>query len=142
MNPIKIGTIVIPPSITIDYPEGWGPGCIRNVGPIPPELLLSMEELVEKNGWCNVKPFGSCDDITAVNGAAFCHNDLDYGHVAIALIDYPCCMETELVTCHGGTKMQLGDVVIFDSLVWHAWIAHGYAALAAMCVAPIGELQP
>jgi len=143
MNPVYIGTIVIPPSIAIDYPEDWGPGCIRSVGRVPPDLLLSIEKLVTKSGWSHVKPFEGCDDITAVNGAAFCHDDLDYSYVAIALIDYPCCMETELVTCHGGTKMHLGDVVIFDSLVWHAWIAHHRAALAAICVAPtpIGELQ-
>lgn len=104
-------------------------------------MRLPFEHHLERSGW---KP--NLDaltlvpaDICIVNGSAFVHTDDDYGVMAIALIDSV--GETELVTRHGGTRMNLGDVVVFDSDKWHAWISHGPAALAGICVAPITPPQ-
>lgn len=59
--------------------------------------------------------------------------------MAITLIDSA--DETELITRHGGTKMIVGDVVLFDTDKWHAWISHGPCALAGICVQRITPPQ-
>jgi hypothetical protein len=74
-----------------------------------------------------------------VNGSAFVHKDDDYGIMAITLIDSV--GEAELVTRHGGTRMTVGDVVVFDTDKWHAWISHGPCALAGICVQRITPPQ-
>ena len=137
MKPIRVGTISHP-SIRVDYLDDWGPGMIDSVGAVPESVLAAIEPVLSRAGWELEDRIGQhSHDITVVNGAAFSHTDCDYGTVAIALVDYPLKAKTELITRHGGMEMRLGDVVIFDSDKWHAWIAHGPCALAALCVSPL-----
>ena len=141
MKPIEIG-IIKRPSVEIKYPSAdiLGNGCIQCMCRLPDDVQRSIEPLLNYAGWMHddrVAP-----EITLVNGAAFSHTDVNYGLLAIALIDYPDGMQTELITASGRQRMMVGDVVVFDSGEWHAWIAHEKCALASMCVAPIQPNQP
>lgn len=136
MKPLKLPAICLP-EYPIRYPQQWNPGDIEVywLG-IPNEICEPLRRHLERFGWReNPEPVYS-SDITVVNGSAYVHKDNDFGVLGIALIDSGN-DETELITRHGGVRMCVGDVVVFDSDEWHAWISHGPCALASICVAPI-----
>ena len=136
MKPLKLSAVDLPRQ-PIHYPSSWTPGSIVIYSALPSEMRLPFEHHLKRSGW-QQNPDSAIwppSDITVVNGSAFVHKDNDYGVMAIALIDSV--GDAELVTRHGGTRMKPGDVVVFDSDEWHAWISHGPCALASICVAPI-----
>ena len=141
MKPLRLPAVVLPTE-PIQYPEGWGPpGGIEIYSALTREMRLPFEHHLKRSGWRPNPDGATCPpaDITMVNGSAFVHTASDYGVMAIALIDST--GETELVTRYGGTRMTVGDVVVFDTNKWHAWISHGLCALAGICVAPITSSQ-
>lgn len=133
MKPIKLPAAELPPQ-PIQYPAAWLNGDIEIYSALPREMRLPFEHHLARCGWQpnpdSVTWFPA--DITIVNGSAYVHRDNDYGVMAITLIDSG--GETELITRHGGTRMTVGDVVVFDTDKWHAWISHGPCALAGICV--------
>ena len=141
MRPLKLPPVVLPTK-PIKYPKEWSPpGGIEIYSALPRKVRLYFENHLRGSGW-QLNPDAATwppADITIVNGSAFVHTDSDYGVMAIALIDSV--GETELVTRYGGTRMTVGDVVVFDTDKWHAWISHGLCALAGICVVPITTPQ-
>jgi hypothetical protein len=142
MKPLKLPAVHLP-ARSIDYPTEWQPGTIEIYSRLPMAMLMSFEQHLKQFGWqVNADAVTRYHhDITMVNGSAYVHKDEDYGIMAIALIDSVFC-EAELVTRYGGTRMKLGDVVVFDTDKWHAWISHGPCALAGVCAAPIPPPTP
>lgn len=140
MKPLKLPAVDLPKE-PIQYPSRWTAGSIEIYSALPQEMRLPFEHHLKRSGWRPNPDAAICPpaDITIVNGSAFVHTDDDYGVMAIALIDSV--YEAELVTHWGGTRMTVGDVVVFDTDKWHAWISHGPAALAGICVAPITPPQ-
>jgi hypothetical protein len=133
MKPLKLPAVELPPQL-IQYPAAWLNGDIEIYSALPREMRLSFEHHLARCGW-QPNPDAVTwppADITVVNGSAYVHTDNDYGIMAITLIDSA--GETELITRHGGTRMTVGDVVVFNTDKWHAWISHGPCALAGICV--------
>ena len=133
MKPLKLPAVQLPPQ-PIQYPSQWSPGDIDTYSALSTDMRVPLEHHLARSGW---QPNQDAltwypADITVVNGSAFVHKDKDYGIMAIALIDSE--YETQLITRHGGTIMSVGDVVVFDTDKWHAWISHGPCALAGICV--------
>jgi hypothetical protein len=140
MKPLKLPAVDLPRQ-PIHYPSSWTPGGIEIYSALPKEMRLPLEHHLKHSGW-QLNPDALAlvsADVCIVNGSAFVHTDDDYGVMAIALIDSV--GEAELLTCHGGTRMTVGDVVVFDSDEWHAWISHGPCALAGICVQRITPPQ-
>ena len=133
MKPLKLPAVELPPQ-PIQYPYQWSPGDIDTYSALPTEMRLLLEHHLARCGWQPNPgaPTWYPAEITVVNGSAFVHKDKGYGIMAITLIDSA--DETELITRHGGTRMIVGDVVVFDTNKWHAWISHGPCALAGICV--------
>lgn len=142
MKPIKLPAVHLPRQ-PIQYPSSWTAGSIEIYSALPREMRLPFEHHLARSGWQPNPDAAICPpaDIAVVNGSAFVHTDDDCGVMAIALIDSVSVGEAELVTRWGGTRMTVGDVVVFDTDKWHAWISHGPAALAGICVAPINPPQ-
>jgi hypothetical protein len=140
MKPLKLPAVDLPRS-PIHYPSSWTAGSIEIYSKLPRDMRLPFEHHLERSGWQpNPDPLTLVPaDICIVNGSAFVHTDDDYGIMAITLIDSV--GEAELVTRHGGTRMTVGDVVVFDTDKWHAWISHGPCALAGICVQRITPPQ-
>lgn len=136
MKPLKLPAVDLPKE-PIQYPSSWTAGSIEIYSKLSRDMRLPFEHHLKRSGWKSNPDALTLvpADICVVNGSAFVHKDDDYGVMAIALIDSV--GEAELVTRWGGTKMTVGDVVVFDTDKWHAWISHGPAALAGICVAPI-----
>ena len=133
MKPLKLPAVELPPQ-PIQYPSQWSPGTIDTYSCLPTDMRVPLEHHLVRCGWQPNPdaPVWSPADITVVNGSAYVHKDQDYGIWAITLIDSA--DETELITRHGGTRMSVGDVVVFDTDEWHAWIGPGPCALAGICV--------
>jgi hypothetical protein len=133
MKPVKLPAVELPPQ-PIQYPFQWQPGEIDTHSWLPNEMRTPFEHHLRRCGWeLNSDSYLTHNsDITIVNGSAYVHTDNDYGIMAITLIDSG--GETELITRHGGTRMRVGDVVVFNTDEWHAWISHGPCALAGICV--------
>ena len=140
MKPLKLPAVELPPQ-PIQYPSQWSPGDIDTYSALSKDMRVPLEHHLARYGW-QPNPDALTwypADITQVNGSAFVHTDDDYGIMAITLIDSA--GETELITRHGGTRMSVGDVVVFDTDKWHAWISHGFCALAGICVQRITPPQ-
>jgi hypothetical protein len=133
MKPLTLPAVELPPR-NIRYPSQWSDGSIEIYSQLPKAMLTPFEHHLKRCGWEQNSDAVTLypADITIVNGSAFVHTDDDYGIMAITLIDSG--GETELITRHGGTRMTVGDVVVFDTDKWHAWISHGPCALAGICV--------
>jgi hypothetical protein len=139
MKPLQLPAVDLPRQ-PIEYPSSWTAGAIEIYSKLPRDMRLPFEHHLRRSGWkSNLDAIALVPaDICIVNGSAFVHKD-NVGIMAIALIDSV--GEAELVTSHGGTRMCVGDVVVFDTNKWHAWISHGPAALAGICVQRITPPQ-
>ena len=76
-----------------------------------------------------------------IGGSVNCHDDPPEFGLTIACLlhdEGSFHANTELVTEYGPLVLCEGDVFIFDSCEWHAWIAHGPCVLAAISVEEIG----
>lgn len=133
MKPLKLPAVELPPG-NIRYPSQWSDGDIEIYSQLPQAIFTPFEHHLKRCGWeqNSVAPTLYPADITVVNGSAYVHTDNGYGIMAITLIDSA--GETELITRHGGTRGSVGDVIIFNTDEWHAWISHGPCALAGICV--------
>jgi hypothetical protein len=133
MKPLKLQAIKLPQQ-PIRYPSQWSPGDLRFYSGLPNGMRVPFEHHLARSGWEENSDAATpvLNDITITNGSVYVHTDDDYGVMAITLIDSA--DETELITRHGGIRMMVGDVVVFDTDYWHAWISHGPCAIAGMCV--------
>ena len=85
------------------------------------------------SGLCYEEP----PHVVMTNGSVKCHTDSeDYGVTVGCLLrdDGSANFSAELVTQHGALELQVGDVFVFDSCLWHGWIANGLCLLAMIAV--------
>ena len=140
MKPLKLPAVELPQQ-HIQYYSQWSPGNIEIYSPLPLDMRVPFEHHLSGCGWEQNPDAAAAvlNDITIINGSVYVHTDDDYGVMAITLIDSA--GETELITSRGGVRMRVGDVVVFDTDRWHAWISHGPCAIAGMCVRRITPPQ-
>lgn len=85
------------------------------------------------SGLCYEEP----PHVVITNGSVKCHTDSeDYGITVGCLLrdDENAHFSAELITQYGALELQVGDVFIFDSCLWHGWIADGLCLLAMISV--------
>jgi hypothetical protein len=111
--------------------------------PDSPDWLQFLQHL-EQCGWrardCHRY---SSHTYTYLNGSCCWHDDPGFGKVACCLLyrHRDVCIDTQLITRHGGLNMRRGDLVIFNANYGHAWIGHGPSVFAMVTVSPIRSVQ-
>lgn len=92
----------------------------------------------EDHGYYRPKYFHTAPPhVVITNGSVKCHTDPDdYGVTVGCLLrdDKSDNFSAELVTQHGALELEVGDVFVFDSCLWHGWIADGLCLLAMISV--------